>query len=290
MNKKPKENPGAGLGTLIEQLGPLNNRWRHGNPAEKVLTLWDMGDVILKLVPNPSDPLLWEIQEKSYITRSVLRYALIVRRGWKHRNILDDLVRGLRNYTVFREALPFLKGNREGIDDNTHSKVVSLLSSPNTREAIGYLKKLKAQKIGRQHKKGASVTGIREEVVNFMQALAQLESEVAHGLMKELPASPDTLVALSQIAMALATEEVIKNLPAAVKEAKERLPRLAGPLIVAAQGGRTSAAAFRKIVGAERLMQAADMLNSMRTEEALAEWRRRHAVKLSLGSLTTSTR
>src|SRR2546423_15688658 len=115
------------FGALIEQLGPLNNRWRRSPPSEKVLTLWAMGEVLLMAHPNPSDSLLWEIQKRSYIPRVVLRYALIVRRSWPNRQDLEALVTDLRSYTVFREALPFLKGKREGIDDATYLRVLGLL-------------------------------------------------------------------------------------------------------------------------------------------------------------------
>jgi hypothetical protein len=73
---------GIDLGRLIERLGPLNNRWRDGGAAEKALTLWEMGEALLASTPEPSDALLWEVQSRSYVTRNVLRYALIVRRGW----------------------------------------------------------------------------------------------------------------------------------------------------------------------------------------------------------------
>lgn len=274
---------GVNLGSLIEHLGPLNNRWREGKPAEKVLTLWDMGDVVLRSVSDPADALLWEIQKRSYITRSVLRYALIVRRGWKHRKTLEELVPDLHNYTVFREALPFLKGNREGIDDSTYREVISCLSIPNTRDAIQYIKELKAQKIGRRHQKGVSMAAIRDEAENFRRAFERLENNAAADSVVELQLPAETLVALSQLAMAVAMGEAVKNIPPSLSDAKSYLPELAGPLIIMAQSGRDELAAFRKVIGAERLMQAADLLNSMRTGETLAEWCRRRSAKLSIG-------
>lgn len=267
------------LGSLIEQLGPLNNRWRDGGQAEKVLTLWDMGEVLLASSPNPSDALLWEIQSRSYLTRNLLRYALIVRRGWEDRSRLEELTRGLRNFTVFREALPFLKGDREGIDDDTYAHVVSHLSNPDTRAAIQYLKKLKAQKIGRQHTKGAGVTAIQDQSVRFERALAALENEAVQDQPAKTPTSADALIALSQITMSIATGDEIKEMPAAIATTPNHLSSLAEPLIIAARGGRASVAAFRKAVGAERLMLAADLLNSMRSAETLAEWRRRRGIK-----------
>lgn len=269
------------LGSLIEQLGPLNNRWRDGSQAEKVLTLWDMGEVLLTSAPNPSDALLWEIQNRSYLTRNLLRYALIVRRSWEDRNRLEKLTRGLRNFTVFREALPFLKGDREGINDDTFVQVVTHLSNPDTRAAVQYLKNLKAQKIGRQHKKGVGVTAIQDQAVHFDRALSELENEAVQGSSTKATSSADALIALSQVTMAIATGDEIKELPTAIANAPDRLSSLAEPLIIAARGGRASLAAFRKAVGAERLMQAADLLNSMRDEGTLAEWRRRRGIKPS---------
>jgi hypothetical protein len=274
------------LGPLIERLGPLNNRWREGTPSKKVLTLWDMGDVILASVAHPSDALLWEVQARSYITRNLLRYALITRRTWGHRKDLEEMVSGLRSFTVFREALPFLKENREGIDEQTYHKVALFLRDPNTQKAIRYLKELKARKIGRRHRKGVSVAAIRDEAVNFERAFARLETEIADDSTGRLSVPADTLIALSQTAMAVATGEVSKDLLSVAMTAKTYLPTLAEPLTAAVQGGRASMAAFRKIIGAECLMQAADLLNSMRTEEALAEWRSRHGAKILLGSRT----
>src|SRR5262249_54810360 len=121
-------------------LGPLNNRWSAGEPSEKVLTLWKMGDTLLKSVPEPSDSLLWEIQKRSYITRNLLRYALIIRRSWEYQNNLQRLGQGVRHYAVFREALPFLKSKREGIDEVTYNKVVKLLHDTDTRKAIQYFR------------------------------------------------------------------------------------------------------------------------------------------------------
>jgi len=291
MNKRPDQTTTrkVDLGRLIEHLGPLNNRWRDSRPAEKVLTLWDMGEVILKQVPSPSDPLLWDIQKRSYLTRSLLRYALIVRRGWKRREDLTTLVSGLRSYTVFREALPFLKGNREGIDKDTYGEVVSLLRDQNTGRAIHFLKDLKTRAIGRKHRKGSSLSAIRDQAAEFERVLAELELENVRAAAVPDVAWPEALVALSQIAMAIATEEQLRELPSAATSLQGQLMTLADPLVSAVRGGRDTISSFRRLVGAERLMQAADLLNSMRGEASLAEWRRRRRSELLERSVSTTS-
>lgn len=274
MNKQAQET--TNIGTLIEQLGPLNNQWRDAEPPAKVMTLWMMGDVLLKAVSKPSDSLLWEIQKRSYITRNLLRYALIIRRSWEDRRELEKLVANLKNYTVFREALPFLKGDREGIDEATYRRIAASLSDANSRQVIEHLKRLKASQIGRRHKKGGSVTAVRDVAVSFNNALAQLEVEVSSGT--STASIPDELlVSLSRIAVAIASGDAMEKPPANTIDASTSLRLVAESLITATRGGRASAAAFRKVIGAERLMQAADLLNSMRSAVSLAEWRRRHA-------------
>lgn len=267
------------IGPIIERLGPLNNSWRDAGASEKVITLWMMGDVILKAVPKPSDSLLWEIQKRSYITRNLLRYALIIRRSWEDRRALEKLVAGLKNYTVFREALPFLKGDREGIDEETYRRVVASLSDTNSRQVIEQVKRLKASQIGRQHKKGAGVVAVRDAAVRFNDALARLEAKVSAGA-PTAPVADELLMSLSRIAVAIATGDDGEKPPANTSEADGNLHAVAESLIAASRGGRASAAAFRKVIGAERLMQAADLLNSMRAESSLAEWRRRHAAEV----------
>ncbi|MDQ3650143.1 MAG: hypothetical protein M3458_07715 [Acidobacteriota bacterium] len=238
-----------------------------------------MGDVLLKAGSKPSDSLLWEIQKRSYITRNLLRYALIIRRSWEDRRALEKLVAGLNNYTVFREALPFLKGDREGIDESAYQRVVAYLSDTNSRETIEHLKRLKADQIGRQHKKGASVTAMRDTAVSFNTALAQLETEVSSDA-PTAPISDELLMSLSRIAIAVASGDAAEKPPANTIDAGSSLRAVAENLMTAIRGGRASAAAFRKVIGAERLMQAADLLNSMRSEASLTEWRRRHATSV----------
>jgi hypothetical protein len=264
------------LGALIEKLGPLNNRWRTSPPSEKVSLLWAMGDVLLMAHPKPADSLLWEIQRRSYITRVVLRYALIVRRSWPIRDDLEELTRGLKSYTVFREALPFLKGNREGIDGPTHTRVLALLRSANTQNAVQEIKDLKARTIGRRHKKGASVAAVRDLALNFSQALDQLELEVVSGARTDLSETSETLSLLSGLAVAVAAVEGADNLRQ-LKLTGPVLQGLAEPLVFVIRSGPAAISAFRRTVGSRRLMEAADLLNSSRSEHDLNQWRKRHS-------------
>lgn len=267
----------AALGGLIETLAPLNNRWREAGPADKVLTLWDMGEALIRAVPEPSDEILWEIQRRSYLTRMLLRYSLIVRRGWPERRELELLVRGLVHYSVFREALPFLKGRRAGVDTQTYERVVAALRDPNTRVVTRFIKSLKATHIGKTRSTGVSAAAVRPHAAAFRASLDTLWTMAFEGRPGvATPEYADAIVELSRVAVTLATgDDRAAALPKAVQYPEHVWP-VAEALASAVAGGRDATAAFRKGVGAARLMQAADLLNALRSEQALTEWRRRN--------------
>jgi hypothetical protein len=120
------------LGNLIDKLGPINNACRNAVGIEKVELLWDLGHTLLRIAPDADDKLLWAINERSYITRNLLRYALIIRRSWPERIVLRQTFPRLSHYSLFREALPFLKGDRCGISDDEYRSIVGRLNDGNT--------------------------------------------------------------------------------------------------------------------------------------------------------------
>lgn len=276
MTQQHNNSMGHDIGLLIQELGPLNNRWRGENPASKVLTLWDMGDVLLRLVVDPNDQLLWNIQERSYITRTVLRYALIMRRGWAQRAVLERLVQGLQSYTIFREALPFLKGDHAGIDEETYRRVVMLLYDNDTQRSLAFLKHLKSHNINREHKKGASTLKVENEVNAFNSALVELKASISSAGENLSAEQRKMVVSLSQMTLAIATGETIKQIPSPTMS-DDWTVSLYQPLVKVLGGGRGAISAFRKMIGADHLMQAADLLNSMRDERSFIEWRQRHS-------------
>lgn len=263
------------LGSLIEQLAPLNNRLREGNQAEKVLTLWAIGDVLLNAIDNPGDDLFWEIQGRSYITRDLLRRSLIVRRGWEQQRSLAELVQGLSSFTVFREALPFLKGDREGIDAKTYLRVVALLKERDTKAAIAGLKKLKQKHIGRQHHKGVGKLETKEIAQTFLSAMQQIENKIRTSVTTPW-SKADEIVTLSQLAMAIASDEMFQVPAIPTMPEIDSLQTIADILSSVMRAGRANISAFRQQVGAARLMRAADLFNSLQSEQALTEWQRRN--------------
>src|SRR5205823_6575656 len=146
----------------------------------------------------------------------------------------------------------------------------ALLRSTDTRKAVRFIKELKAEKIGRQHKKGSGATAVRDLAVSFSEALKLLEAHAVSDLKITGGMSDAVLVDLSRTAMCIASGEEVGKLPPLMTD-DETLRAVAGSLEAVTHSGRAAASAFRKVVGAEALMQAADLLNSMRSEGTLAE-------------------
>jgi hypothetical protein len=264
------------FGRLIEALGPLNNGWRAADGVAKVLVLWEIGDALLAAAPKANDATLWEVQRRSYITRTVMRYALIVRRAWPQRSALTDLLQGVRSYAVFREALPFLKGDREGIDDATHARVLDAIRQPDVANATAMLRALKREKIGRVHTKRLKQLLAGQGAGNFLDAFVCLVEATKRGEVRPVAGS------------ALAATRTASQLAMALAEGTDRVPNMVtleaeDPVIgsvlaaLAPLGGanRESRNAFRSTVGAPRLMEAAELLNALRDAESLEGWRRR---------------
>lgn len=270
------------LGELIARLSPVNNRWREGDPDAKVLAIWDMGDELLKTVDDPKDNLLWEIQDRSYMTRNMLRYALIVRRGWGSRSELKRLVKGLRSYTLFREALPFLKGDRQGVDTSTYDRVASLLAARDSRAAIEELRSLKRRVIGRKHRKGTAMEEAKDDAARFLAAYAAVVQAARDGTQLREPLGDEALVLLSQGSMAAALGNADERLVPPLSRWEDVSPDLIQPLCAALAGGRSTVSAFKKVVGPERLIAAADLFNSLRSAEGVEAWRARRGQSMAV--------
>jgi hypothetical protein len=290
MGKKRHSNNSVGepgsLGQLIDRLGPLNNTCRASEGIDKVELLWDMGQALLQLMPEANDDLLWTISERSYLTRDILRYALIIRRGWCDRSELRRSFPNLKQYSLFREALPFLKGDRSGVSQEVYEDIVGRLNGESAQKGKRFLVALKAKKIGRKHRKGQAAAKMSDLANRVGRAIEELVSLAARGDERtgviRTTIGPDKLLLLSQVCMAMAGDE---EPPAFSTEAgtwPEPLDCLANGLLQLIRANRDDRAGFRKTFRPTALMEAADLLNALRSDERLAQWKQRRALRLIL--------
>lgn len=274
------------VGELIEAIGPLNNRFRQVEGFERIDTLWEVGDVLQRADSGPLDDLLWQIQEKSFITRDVLRYASIIRRSWPDRAELRRLFGQVTSYSLFREALPLLKGDREGITEDTYRRVIAEISGSDTAGAKRYVQTIKHKHIGRQHRKGVSRAKVNDDVqavlaykVTLECGLATNPEDVAADLQNHYGAN---LGLMGKVLYALASEGTVP--PEAVQTLLENTSHpLVSPMLAAATSGRDERSAFVKAVSASLLMDLADLFVAAKSKDAFSQWKRRSHISLRVG-------
>jgi hypothetical protein len=276
---------GAPLGELVERLGPINNKCRTAEGIEKVELLWDLGDSLLEIAPDANDQLLRSIHEHSYITRDILRYGLIIRRGWDNRSALRKQFPKLSRYSLFREALPFLKGDRCGIDDSVFANIISQLNSADAGNAKEFLKRLKKERIGRQHKKGQAVVRMSESVTAlrgaFKQLVALVEDQPDQLIQLAERIGHRDVLQLSQFCVALADNAPLPSIPK-IGAGLEPVASVGLALTAIQSVSREDQNGFRKAVGAVTLMELADLLNALRSSEQINQWQKRQQLKLTL--------
>jgi hypothetical protein len=272
------------LGPLIDRLGPINNACRGTDGIDKLELVWDLGDVLLRFDPDANDELLWAIADRSYMTRDLLRYALIIRRSWPERAELRRTFPRLAQYSLFREALPFLKSDRCGISEAIYEEIVTSLNGRNTQETKEFLLGLKAKNIGRKHKKGQAVAKMSEVAEAVRTAVRQLfdlaSSDPTQVVAARNALGSDVLLLLSQWCMAIAEDRTAPAAPLESSSWPEPFAYLGNTLLLVSRATRDDRAGFRKALGGLLLMQAADLLNSLRSDGRLEQWKRRRRIDL----------
>jgi len=274
------------LGPLIDRLGPINNACRSADGIDKVELLWDLGDAVLSFDPEASDEVLWLISDRSYITRDLLRYGLIIRRAWPDRSDLRRTFPELKSYSLFRAALPFLKGNRCGITDADYQGILVRLRRRATQETKLFLQGLKRKNIGRAHKKGKAVAKMGETAAAVRKAIGELLDLAGADVTRIADArraiGADGLLVLSQWCMAVAEDSSIPETRCDHFSWPEPFVALGRNLRFVNATSRDERAGFRKAVGPVTLMEAADLLNALRSDERLQHWNQRRRLHLNV--------
>jgi hypothetical protein len=192
----------------------------------------------------------------------------------------------LSHYSLFREALPFLKGDRCGISDDEYRSIVGRLNDGNTQETTQFLQRLKAEKIGRGHKKGQAVSKMSQLAETAGDAIRRLfeiaASDPAETRKLREETGPDALLTLSQWCMALAEDAQLRAEDLNHRALPEPFATLAANLLFVSRANRDERAGFRKALGSLALMEAADVLNALRSDERLERWKQRKDMKLTI--------
>jgi hypothetical protein len=143
---------------------------------------------------------------------------------------------------------------------------------------------MKAKKIGRKHKKGHAVAKMSEMAEAVRSAVRQL-FDLASADPIQVAAvrdalGTDTLLALSQWCMAVAEDSAMSATLLEPAAWPEPFAALGNNLLRVRRTNRDDQAGFRKAIGTLTLMEAADLLNALRSDQRLEQWKRRRRMDL----------
>lgn len=151
MNKK------VNLKQLIDDITISNNTYRDINktPLNRILAMWDLGDILFKNGVDKPHTCGWEIQDHTVgvIKRMTIARSHRIRKIWPSKDNFKILFKDIKGISILIESLPLL--DKDGPAHNILSKNIKgdLIKNMNTLSTIEfkkYIKELKAKyKIGR---------------------------------------------------------------------------------------------------------------------------------------------
>lgn len=274
------------IGRLIEEITPLNNKYREGINAnllgkEILKIMWDVGEILFVNGIKNVHPVAWAIYGKekgirrSYITRDFLSYCFRVRKYFRARDEIDDKFPKLQKYSLFREAFPLLDNSKYSLNKREREELVNLLNSEQPVHSIKKkIIKIKREKLriynDRRQRLGEMVP-VKE---NFIKIYKELSNLVLNNNLDEVKTFRekigDRLLAnLSQLCLSFTQEGL--SFP---KIDQDHIDKLDGEwnifcntLIRLSSSDIETRNRFRRVIPISKIMEVAEILNGVRTDE-----------------------
>jgi len=134
------------LVNLIDELGPLNNKFRNTkNSIEKIEILWDLGKAIDNYLTQYNlrlHELLYQIYDpystlkRSYITRDLGSYSYRIFNYFENKEEIRERLFGLKSYTLFREVVPLLFNKKYNLNNKEKNEIIKIITSDNNQKLL----------------------------------------------------------------------------------------------------------------------------------------------------------
>jgi len=180
---------------LINNIVPHYNKYRQNKNnltgTEALEILWNIGDVLKKYIGkiNIAPHALYRqiygksegetnVVQKSYITREFLGRCFRIRKIFNNKNGIKNLLKNLKNFNNFREAMPFFDNPKYLLKGKEKIELLRVLNSNYDDKKIKkYIKKLQKDKIGIKNprdQKLKGMTGDKDIFVKFYNYIYKL--------------------------------------------------------------------------------------------------------------------
>jgi len=271
---------------LIEEITPLNNIYRTGIKDNwdgiKILKImWDVGDILFNHGITKIHPIAWKIYGKekgirrSYITRDFISYCFRIRKYFENKKNIENEFPSLQRYSLFREAFPLLENPKYKLDGQEKADLIKLLNSrrpfPAIKMAITRLKKEKIQINNDRRQRLAEMAPLKDNFIDISRELSDLIKE--HELQKvrsfRNKIGIEALQELSQLCLSLTQEglSISKITQLQMVNSDEEWITFGLNLIRISNSDLEMRNRYRRVISASRLMEMAEMLNALCTDE-----------------------
>jgi len=271
---------------LIEEIAPLNNKYREGiksnlSGTEILKIMWDVGEILLKHEIKKIHSIAWKIYGKergirrSYITRDFLSYCYRIRKFFERKSVIDEEYPFLRRYSLFREAFPLLENPKYALDKEERNKLINLLNSQQPLQAVKKkiirMKKEKNRIYNDRRQRLSEMAHIRDNFIEIYKDLSDLiqDNDLSAVKIFREKMGDDMLSQLSQLCLSFTQEglsflEIDQN---QTKKFEEKWKLFCENLIKLSNSDIETRNRFRRLVPISKIIEVAEILNGLRTDD-----------------------
>lgn len=288
---------------VYESIVPFNNRYRdERSPVrDRLVALWEIGDVLVRAgIANPHS-LGWQIQRESkgLIKRPTIFRGHKIRCIWKSRSALLNDIGGLRGLSSLTEMLPLID-SAQGVRAKLPAEVIAQLYRRASEDAPGVFKQYAAEikakyasgRLGARLDRRRHLKAFSHTVRALARLMEMLRATVTPGAVQRRRefrrlVPEDERRALSNMCIALTTKEngrLYKGIgpgksAAAMQEFRTVYDEFRQLL---RETGDVRRARLRRLVDATVLAGVSDLLSSVGSEEAVVDYWARQDIALRM--------
>jgi hypothetical protein len=286
---------------ILEKIAYYNSIYRSKNksPIEKLLALWEIGDILLKNnIKNPHS-FGWEIQR---MTDGIIKRPTIFR-GYKYRQIWstkEDLLRdceGLKSLSNIVDSIPFLDPNQKNkynISSSDMAQLKKSIKNLNRQEFIEFINNLKEKyrtgQLGRKQNRNKYLNEIYQIYQLFMnvyklfsEGMKESNYQYRETLRNNIcDKDLDNLVLiLSSIIFHKSTDLDIKKITFNTKVEEFNKLGLTFKAIILNKN-QIFQNKLEKMIPKSKMIDLLDMLNSIKSEKDVKQYNKRKNIKLKI--------
>jgi len=140
------------LNELIDNITEANNLYRDTtySPIDRILSLWDLGDLLFKNSVDKPHAYGWKIQEQTVgvIKRMTIARAYRIRSIWPIKEEIETSFKGIQGISILIESLPLLDKSGpiyDSLTDKNKNDLIDKMNKLSANEFKNYIYNFKAR-------------------------------------------------------------------------------------------------------------------------------------------------